>query len=219
MIFRSIFSGIAIAITMSSTAQAVTTTYYGNASQPTFQSLMDISFGIVDVSTYPTGTTTATISAGIADANFFSAPNSYVRSDDLIPNGPTFLGAEHPHVGLNFLSGVNGVGVYANTFDGGKIQVFDGYDGTGNLLGEAAYGNAGGNAAFNFGAITSNVLIRSVIFTCEFNGDLACGVIDPQWGTGTSFSSVSDVPLPAAAWLLLAGIGGLVGVGRFSRSG
>ncbi|WP_425101650.1 hypothetical protein [Tropicibacter sp. S64] len=211
----TLIAGLALTLSgLSGAGNAAVTTYYGNSFQPGFASMMDLGYGIVDVSTYTTGTTTTTISATFSNVDFFDLPNSYVRNDDLIPNGAGVFGATNPHVGLNFLDGVNGVGVFANTFDGGRILIYDGFDGTGSLLGEAAYGSAAGNAAFNFGAITSDTLIKSAVFTCEFNSDLACGVIDPQWGTGSAF--ISAVPLPASGLLLGAGFG-LLAMRRRSR--
>lgn len=177
------------------------TTYTDRAS---FEAAMD-TLTLVDTSEN-IGKTTAQLSAETPGATF-TGPDSFVRSDGLIVNGAGFF-PNDPHVGMNFDVPVFGVGATANAFDGGRIQIFSGLNGTGTLLGEAAYGNPSGTM---YGGIISDMPILSVIFTCDFNFDLACGLIDPQFG---QVSVQQPVPVPAAAPLMMAG---LAAVSRFRR--
>lgn len=201
MIKYCIAAGAAL-ITGLTASHAAVMTY---TDQTAFEAALSEGHTTIDTSAH-VGKTTAQLSALYDGAAFFGA-ESYVRSDGLIVNGLGFFGAVTPHVGLNFESGVTGVGAWANAFDGGRIQIFSGLNGTGTLLGEAAYGHPGG---VMFGGITSTDLILSAIFTCDFNYDLACGLIDPTFGNITlSDTGVSEVPLPAAAWVFLAGLGAI----------
>lgn len=181
-------------------ANAVTVTY---SDQTAFHAALTGGFTLIDVSNYR-GWTTAQLSAEFDEVTFIGQ-GSYVRSDNLIPHG-AYFSRPVPHVGLNFDTGVNGVGIWSNPIDGGTIQIYSGLNGTGDLLGTAAFG---GRAPSLFGGIISTDIIRSAFFTCEYNYDLACGLIDPSFGTVTT----SAVPLPAAAWLLGAGLLGLAGIG------
>ena len=126
----------------------------------------------------------------------FTGPDAYVRGDDLILNGLGFHGSIIPHVTINFASGVNGVGVTTNLFDGGRILIYDGQNASGNLLGTANFGTNG-----LFGGIISTDLIGSAVFTCDFNSDLKCGLRDPVYGTS------ANVPAPAPLVLFLFGLG------------
>jgi len=182
------FAGVVNATTVNFTDEAA------------FQSALVGGFTVISTAApSEVGKTTAQLSAETAGATFFGAP-SEVRFDGLLPHGAG-LSPVNPHIGINFDAGVTGVGVTSNLNDGGTIQIFSGLDGTGLLLGEAPFG--GNSIGALFGGITSMQEIRSVIFTCEFDGDRICGLVDPTFGL------VNPVPLPAAAWFMLTGLGSL----------
>ncbi len=193
-------------------AQAGVITY---SDQTAFQNALTDGFTVIDTSAN-VGDTTEQLSIETAGAEFFG-PSSYVRSDGLILNGQFFLGAATPSLGINFDGGVAGVGAWANAYDGGRIQIYSGLNGTGTLLGEVGYGSPSG---VMFGGITSTDLIYSAIFTCDFNYDLACGLIDPTFGAVTvaDTGGASEVPLPAALWLFIAGAGALGAAGRRKKT-
>ena len=90
------------------------------------------------------------------------------------------------------------MGATSSSGDGGTIQLYDGLNGTGNLIGQVQFGTGNGWPS-PFGGITSTEEIRSAIFTCDFDGDLKCGVIDPTFG--------AVVPIPAAVWLFGSALG------------
>ncbi len=117
----------------------------------------------------------------------FFGPNAVIRSDGLIENGQGFHGAANPHVGMNFDSDVFGVGVTSNPADGGRVLGFSGLNGTGNLVEQANFGSPA-----LFGGFVSTEAIRSVIFTCDFNGDLKCGLFRPTFGTVLNEASVPE---------------------------
>lgn len=205
-----LFKGLAATLLtmMSGAAYANTVTAYDN------EALFQAAIGgatVIDTSAN-IGDTTEQLSIETPGATFFG-PSSFVRFDALIPNGQGFFGPTTPHIGLNFDVPVLGVGAFSNAFDGGRIQAYSGLNGGGDFLGEVNFGSAGN--VVQFGGITVNVGIMSVIFTCDFNFDLACGVIDPQFGGTPSVSN--PVPVPAALPLFLAGLAGL-GLRRARRS-
>ncbi|MEM7081458.1 MAG: thrombospondin type 3 repeat-containing protein [Pseudomonadota bacterium] len=136
---------------------------------------------IIDTSNF-IGNTTFGISPAVAGADFFG-PDAEVRSDDLILNGSGFHGLSTPHVGLNFSPAVNAVGVTSNPVDGGRIQLYSGPNGTGTLLSETDFG---GTNSFQFTGVITTSDIGSVVFTCDFNQDLACGLRDPMFGTASA---------------------------------
>lgn len=113
--------------------------------------------------------------------------------DRIVLNGAFFGG----HIAFDFASAVNGVGAFSNNIDYGRVRLFSGTGLTGTFLGEAQFGPGA------FGGVTSDVGARSAQFTCDFNGDMACGVYDLQFGT---FSAVA-VPEPATWMLVIAGFG------------
>ena len=97
--------------------------------QTTFLSELESST-LIDTSTHIGSTTSSILFIG---GSFFG-PDALVRSDDLILNGEGFHGSTTPHVGINFSTSVNAVGVKSNAVDGGRIQLFSGLNGTGTLL-------------------------------------------------------------------------------------
>jgi hypothetical protein len=112
---------------------------------------------------------------------------------------------------LNFTAPQSGVGalpnVNNNIGDGGHIRVYSGLNLTGALLGEADFGVPTGS----FGGITSDLGIRSVQITCEFDPDLDCGIYDLQFGTVAGGPIV--VPIPAALPLFATALVGLGVIG------
>ncbi|MEM6372793.1 MAG: hypothetical protein AAF727_08460 [Pseudomonadota bacterium] len=165
--------------------------------QTAFETALD-SFTLIDTSDY-IGDAVADIPLGdLGGATFFGAPST-VRSDDLILNGSGFFGASTPHVGLSFSTRVTGVGVTSNAIDGGRIQLWSGANGTGTLLGEGSFG---GGASAQFGGLIIGEAAGSVVFTCDFNSDLKCGLRDIVFG-----STPAPVPLPAGLPLLLGALG------------
>ncbi len=192
-------------------AEAAVVTTFGD--QAAFVAALDGGSTLVDVSA-SIGANLVQLSAITPGATFFG-PNTSVRSDALIPHGQGFFGTTNQHVGLNFETTVNGVGVTSNLFDGGRIQAYSGLNGTGTLLGEHGFG--GNTVASLFGGLITDQPILSVVYTCDFNFDLACGVIDPVFGLSTSALSSDPVPLPAGAFLFMAGLGAL-GVARRAKA-
>ncbi|MEM9840541.1 MAG: hypothetical protein AAF830_15490, partial [Pseudomonadota bacterium] len=192
---KSLLISSVCALALSAFAHAGSITVYTD--RASFEAAMD-TLTLVDTSAN-VGKTTSQLSAETPGATF-TGPSTFVRSDGLIVNGAGFY-PTNPHVGMNFDVPVFGVGATANAFDGGRIQIFSGLNGTGQLLGEAAYGNPSGTM---YGGIISDMPILSVVFTCDFNFDLKCGLIDPQFGQA---SFQQPVPVPAAAPLMVAGLG------------
>ncbi len=207
MFQKSIAAAAALAAIMSG-ANATVVTY---SDQAAFEAAAPEGVTIIDTSE-SIGKTTGELSAETPGAEFFG-PSSYVRSDGALLNGQYFLGAATPSLGLNFADGVNAVGVSThNIADGGRILAYSGLNGTGTLLGEADFGGSS-----IFGGLRSTDLIMSVLFTCEFNYDLACGLNDPVFSVSAGVSP-SEVPLPAAAWLFMAGAGFLGAVRRRGKA-
>jgi hypothetical protein len=120
--------------------------------------------------------------------------------DRLIDNGVGFGG----HIAFSFATAVNGVGAFSNNIDYGRVRLFSNADLTG-FLGEAFFGKTA-----PFGGITSDVGVRSVQFTCDFNGDLKCGVYDIQFGTFAPPPPppTGGIPEPGSWALMILGFGG-----------
>lgn len=161
---------------------------------------------LIDTSTHIGSTT---LSIPFIGGSFFG-PDALVRSDDLILNGQGFHGSTTPHVGINFSTSVNAVGVKSNAVDGGSILLFSGLNGTGSLLGSTSFGGGADDA---FTGFIGSSLALSAIFTCDFDADLRCGLRDPIFGFDSD-AAVAPVPLPAGFPLLAAG---LIGLGALAR--
>lgn len=198
---RKILTTLCLLGTFGTSAQA--TTY---SDQTAFLATLEAST-LIDTSSF-IGNTTFGINPSLSTGAFFG-PDALVRSDDLILNGAGFFGTTTPHVGINFNAIVNAVGVTSNAIDGGRIMLYSGLNGTGDLLNTTSFG--GGSSA-SFTGIADAFSARSVIFTCDFNSDLKCGLRDPVFGFDTAFAA--QVPLPASLGFLLAGIAGLLGLRR-----
>ena len=105
-------------------------------------------------------------------------------------------------------SGIGALPTVANSVgDGGHIRIYSGLNLTGALLGEADYGVPTGS----FGGIISDLGIRSVQITCEFDADLDCSLYDLQFGTVAGGPTV--VPTPAAFPLFATALVGLGVIG------
>lgn len=198
---RTILTTLCLLGAFGTPAQAIT-----YSDQTTFLATLEVST-VIDTSSF-IGNTTSGINASLSTGAFFG-PDASVRNDDLILNGAGFHGTTTPHVGINFNSIVNAVGVTSNAIDGGRILLYSGLNGTGDLLSTTAFG--GGSSA-SFTGVADAFPARSVIFTCDFNSDLKCGLRDPVFGFDTAFAA--QVPLPASVSFLLAGIAGLLGLRR-----
>jgi len=176
--------------------------------QTEFLSELD-TFTLIDTSEF-LDETTFEINPLLSTGAFFG-PDALVRNDDLILNGSGFHGSATPHVGINFNGIVNAVGVTSNAIDGGRIQLFSEAGGNGTLLEEIGFGGEQDDSFMGFiGAFEA----RSVIFTCDFNSDLRCGLRDPIFGfDNDAIEPVAAVPLPAAFPLFIGALSflGLLG--------
>ena len=130
--------------------------------------------------------------------------------DRLITNGTGAIGGQT--ILFNLLSPVDGVGAWSNLLgsgDGGFVRAFSGLNGTGTLVGAAPFGvEVPLPDRTGFGGLIGMSSIQSVEISCTLNADHICGVFDIQFGT------VNPVPLPAAAWLFISALAGLVVVKR-----
>lgn len=200
--YRQMLPTLALIALTGNAAAATATTTTTFSDRNSFEAALSGGFTTIDTSAY-IGRLLHVIDDDFADAEFFGPITSYVRNDDLILNGAGFWGSTTPHVGLNFAAGVNGIGIQSNPGDGGVIRIYDGLDATGTLLGSVGFG---ANATALFGGIVSADLIRSAVFSCDYNSDLKCGLRDPVYGT--------TVPVPAAALLFVPALAGLAAFGR-----
>lgn len=182
-------------------------------SEAPFQSALDGSFTLINLDAAPFSgfgasyrVETATPAAAFLTAGIdFFGFNAEVRNgqdaqiakpgrDRLILNGAGFGG----EVSINFTDAVNGIGAWSNNVDFGRIQVYSEANLGGTLLGEVQFGPG------RFGGLTSDVLIGSAHFTCDFNADRRCGIFDIQFGTFAE--AAPGAPSPAPLALIAAGL-------------
>ncbi len=201
----SVFAAVA-ALMAGGSASAAVVSY---ANQAAFQAALDGSHTLVNFDTLggfaagyrlddaapaaalaALGVDSVGLNALVAGGQDFQTPTA---RDRIILNGAFFGG----HIAFDFASVVNGVGAFSNNIDYGRVRLFSGTGLTGTFLGEAQFGPGA------FGGVTSDVGARSAQFTCDFNGDMACGVYDLQFG---NFSPTA-VPEPATWMLVIAGFG------------
>lgn len=130
------------------------------------------------------------LNALVAGGQDFQTPTA---RDRLILNGMAFGG----HIAFDFAAAVNGVGAFSNNIDYGRVRLFSGTGLSGTFLGEAQFGPGA------FGGLTTDVAARSAQFTCDFDGDKACGVYDLQFGA----FATTGVPEPATWALAIVGFG------------
>lgn len=183
-----------------------------------FGSVNDFYNGGFDIPANLAGTTPA---SGVNYGIHFGGDVLGVTNAGLGPNEQAFtnlptasatvISVVGPDAAMNVASGFAGtVSFYYSSTAAADIMVYDGLNGTGNVL--ATYSllnNAQSNgctdsafcnwslASFNFSGVAQSIQFAS-----------AAGV------AGFDNVSVSAVPLPAAAWLLLSGLGGLGVFGR-----
>lgn len=93
-------------------------------------------------------------------------------------------------VSFDLVTPATAIGAWANIGDGGRIQAYSEPLTAGDLLGEADFGGAS-----DFGGMITDMPIRSVRITCDFNFDLVCGVFDIQFNdpTDTDGDGVVDI--------------------------
>ena len=119
------------------------------------------------------------VNAKVFDEEAFQIPKA--GRERLIAHGAKWKG----NLAFDLLSPANGVGVWSNFIDGGRIKAYDGRGLTGNLLGVASL-----NGGSFGGLISTDAVVRSVEITCDFNWDLDCGLIDIQFGSTFTFDDV-----------------------------
>lgn len=194
------------ALTTGASASAAVVSY---ASQAAFEAALDGSYTLVNFDTLGAlgagyrlddaapaaalaglGVDSVGLNALVAGGQDYQTPTG---RDRLILNGAAFGG----HIAFDFATAVNGVGALSNNIDYGRIRLFSGAGLTGTFLGEAQFGPGA------FGGLTSTVAARSAQFTCDFDGDKACGVYDLQFGT----FAPGGVPEPATWALAILGFG------------
>lgn len=213
-----IWLGSALLALACGSASAAVSTF---TSQASFEAQLDGSFTLVNLDAAPLNTfgssyrvEDAAPALAFADLgiDFFGFNARVATGQDFQITLPgrdrlIFHGANNGGlVTVNFLSPVDGVGVFGNVGDGGLVRAFSAPDLGGSFLGQASFGNGG------FGGLTSTLPILSAQFTCDFNSDLRCGLHDLQFGT-----FANAVPEPQTYALLVAGLG-LLGFAARRRS-
>jgi hypothetical protein len=227
--------GIGTAL-LASQASASNVTYTGNQEILTFGGQVNAT----NINTFFDGGTDAYGTAGGAANNVgvtFSTPAEFLNAGyngtgfnggtgkfENVPSGATgvlyfasvpttstpILDDASGFTGISFnYSLLNNTSSYAST-----VSLYSGLDGTGNLLGTLTLSAAGTTVACTSGhdefctwSTTGNANLGGVAESAVFNGDAR---------TYTEFDAVAltPVPLPAALWLMLGGVGGLA---RFAR--
>ncbi len=124
---------------------------------------------------------------------------------------------------LNDANGFSGISVNYSLLNntasyGSTISLYSGLNGTGNVVGTLSLAAAATTVGctssrdeFCTWSFASNQALNGVAESAVFSGDAR---------TFTSYDALAltaPVPLPASMWLMLSGIGGLVGFGRLRR--
>jgi hypothetical protein len=107
------------------------------------------------------------------------------------------------NLAIDLVDPVDGFGARSNLGDGGRVRAFSEPGLAGVFLGEADM-SAGG-----FGGLISDMPIRSVEVTCDFDFDLICGVYDLQYGKVAAAAVPTGSQVGGIVILLI----GLTGVG------
>lgn len=211
-----------IAVAAAAPVAAAVTTY---ATEGAFQAAMDGGFTLINLDTFggfgagyrlddaapaaalaALGVDSVGYNAQVVAGQNFQTPTN---RDRLLDNGNGFGGL----MAFNFSGTVNGLGAYSNNIDYGRIRIFSGANLTGTFLGEVFFGKTSA-----FGGIASDTAIGSAQFTCDFNGDLKCGVYDIQFGKFAP-PPTGGVPEPATWALMILGFGAAGAAIRRRRSG
>jgi hypothetical protein len=159
---------------------------------------------------------TVTVTAGTFST--WSNPSSINFGSRLVDVDPNGLGADAGGDG-DLVDGSNGNDVLVFTFD--RDVTID----------SISFGDVGSNDDFAFGTVTGTAFTRIVNFqdvassvsTSTFGGDVVglafgIGAIGSNDEFTVSGLTVSEVPLPAAGWMLLAGMGGLAAMKRRKKA-
>ena len=103
----------------------------------------------------------------------------------------------------------------------GSVSVFDGLNGTGNILATLAIGLTSSTCDGTYGAgfcpfVASGIAFAGIAKSVSFAG-VANQIVFDDVTFGSVTPGPSTIPLPATLPLLVAGIGGLAGVRRFNK--
>ncbi len=125
---------------------------------------------------------------------------------------------------MNDVNGFSGISVNYSLLNntasyGSTISLYSGLDGTGNVVGtltlaaaSTTVGCTSSRDEFCTWSFASNQALSGIAESAVFNGDAR---------TFTSYDGLAlntAVPLPASLWLMLGGLGGLVGFSRWRRA-
>ena len=140
--------------------------------------------------------------ASLAGVSVTGSGGAMTTAAGVFPGDPLFVTVDFPFAGSASLTGFIAptpylTGIFVDSTESvGMIQ--------------ALFSTTGGLLAPEFGP-----LFRVTILSSLFDGAVLSdpiGVFDPL--ATTVFEAVAPIPLPAAAWLLLAALGGLFGMSR-----